>query len=126
MWGAPCHHVTVEVQLPLHINYPEGTKCPMTVGAEDLHVIRLAEVILNKAEAHTMLDQLPLAVAEYNKVCERAGLLAHVLGVDVIDRQDVLEAIWQERRVELTFEGDRWPDLVRTGRAVEVLALAAC
>ena len=104
----------------------EGTKFPTTVGAEDLHVIRLAEVILNKAEAHAMLDQLPLAVAEYNKVRVRAGLLAHVLGVDVIDRQDVLEAIWRERRVELAFEGDRWPDLVRTGRAVEVLALPAC
>jgi hypothetical protein len=31
------------------------------------------------------------------------------------------EAIYQERRVELAFENKRWFDLVRTGRAVEVI-----
>ena len=34
-----------------------------------------------------------------------------------------IDAILQERRFELTYEGDRWPDLVRTGRAVTVLNL---
>jgi hypothetical protein len=31
------------------------------------------------------------------------------------------EAIYQERRVELAFENKRWFDLVRTGRAVDVI-----
>jgi hypothetical protein len=31
-------------------------------------------------------------------------------------------AIWQERRVELAMEGDRFVDLVRTGQAATVLA----
>jgi hypothetical protein len=95
------------------------------VGAEGLHVIRLAEVILNKAEAHAMLDQLQLAVDEYNRIRVRAGLLPHVLGVNVTTRQDVLEAIWHERRIELSHEGDRWPDLVRTGRVAAELRLPA-
>jgi hypothetical protein len=37
--------------------------------------------------------------------------------------QGVLDAIWQERRLELAFEGFRWPDLVRTDRAITVLGL---
>jgi hypothetical protein len=47
------------------------------------------------------------------------------MGVDVTTQQDVLNAIWRERRVELAMEGDRWPDLVRTGRVGAVLGLAA-
>ncbi len=101
----------------------EGKKFPTTIGSEDLHIIRFAEVLLNRAEAYARLDQLELAVADYNRVRVRAGLDPHELGVDVIDQQDVLEAIWQERRVELALEGDRFPDLVRTGRAVAVLGI---
>jgi hypothetical protein len=100
----------------------EGTKYPTTVGAEDVHVIRLAEVILNKAEAYARLNLLQQAVDEYNRVRVRAGLTPHVLGTHVTTQQDVLDAIWQERRVELAMEGDRWPDLVRTGRESLVLA----
>ena len=40
-------------------------------------------------------------------------------------RQEVIDAILLERRRELAFEGDRWPDLVRTGRAAEVLEIPA-
>jgi len=106
--------------------YFEGTKFPTTVGSEDLHVIRLAEVILIKAEALAQLGQttqLEDAVDEYNKLRVRAGLEPHVFGVDVTNKSQVLAAIAQERRVELAFEGDRWPDLVRTGNAVSVLGI---
>jgi starch-binding outer membrane protein, SusD/RagB family len=102
-----------------------GTKFPTATGAEDLHVIRFAEVLLNKAEALAMLNNLPEAVATYNLLRERAGLTAHTFGTDVSTQQEVLDAIWAERRVELAFEGDRWPDLVRTGRAVPVLEIDA-
>jgi hypothetical protein len=40
-----------------------------------------------------------------------------------VDTQDQFrKAVWQERRVELAFEGHRWFDLVRTGQAVTVLS----
>ena len=111
-----------------------GGKWPTGVGAaEGVHVIRFAEVILNKAEALARQNLLPLAVAEYNKTRVRAGLAPHVLGVTDIDpgagvnlldsQEDVLEAIWEERRLELAMEGFRWPDLVRTGRAIALLGL---
>jgi hypothetical protein len=103
----------------------EGVKIPTTIGAEDLHVIRYGEVVLTKAEALARLNRLPEAVAEYNKIRVRAGLAPHVLGTDVTSQTDVLNAIWNERRLELALEGDRWPDLVRTGRAMSVLGLPA-
>ncbi|MFL5614423.1 MAG: RagB/SusD family nutrient uptake outer membrane protein [Gemmatimonadaceae bacterium] len=103
----------------------QGTKFPTTVGAEHLHVIRLAEVILIKAEALARLNQLPASVAEYNKVRVRAGLAPHVLGVNVTTQADVLTAIEKERRLELALEGDRWPDLVRLGEAAAVRGIPA-
>jgi len=87
-------------------------------------VIRLAEIVLIKAEALARLNRLPEAVAEYNKVRIRAGLAVHTLGTQVTSQADVLAAIELERRLELAFEGDRWPDLNRLGKAVAVKSLA--
>lgn len=93
-------------------------------GDDDLHVIRFAEVLLNRAEAYARLGQLGPAVDDLNRTRVRAGLPALVLGTTVANNmQAVLDAIWQERRLELAFEGFRWPDLVRTGRAISVLGL---
>lgn len=85
-------------------------------GDEDLHVIRLGEVILIRAEALARLNRLPEAVAEYNRLRVRAGLAPDpVVG---LTQAGVLAAIAHERRLELAFEGDRWADMVRTGEAV--------
>jgi hypothetical protein len=100
-----------------------GVKFPTTIGAEDFHVIRLAEVILIKAEALARQDDLVGAVDAYNLIRERASLPLHTLGTEVTSQADVLAAIDLERRLELAMEGDRWPDLVRTGRAVEVMGI---
>jgi hypothetical protein len=102
-----------------------GGKIPTSEGAEDLHVIRFAEVLLNKAEAQARQGKLAEAVATYNPLRVRAGVAPHVLGVNVTTQQQVIDAILLERRRELAFEGDRWPDLVRTERAVSVLSIAA-
>jgi tetratricopeptide (TPR) repeat protein len=103
----------------------EGTKFPTTIGAEDLHVIRFGEVLLIKAEALSRLGRLAEAVTEYNKIRVRAGLAPHALGTNVTTQADVLNAVYAERRLELALEGDRFPDLVRTGRAMTVLGLPA-
>ncbi len=100
-----------------------SAKWQTATGSEDIPVIRFAEVILNKAEALARQNQLAPAVAEYNRVRVRAGLSPHVLGVDVTTQQEVIDAILHERRLELAFEGDRWPDLVRTGRVVTTMGI---
>jgi hypothetical protein len=96
-----------------------GTKWPTTAGAEDVHVIRLAEVLLIKAEALARQNDLAGAVDTYNLLRVRAGLTEDPVGTQA----EVLAAIDRERRLELAFEGDRWPDLIRTGQAVAVLGI---
>ena len=83
-------------------------------------MIRLAELILIKAEILARQNKLAEAVNEYNIVRVRAGLARHTLGTNVTTQAQVLAAIDLERRLELAFEGDRWPDLVRQGRVVTV------
>ncbi|HJQ12822.1 MAG TPA: RagB/SusD family nutrient uptake outer membrane protein [Gemmatimonadaceae bacterium] len=80
-------------------------------GDEDLHVIRLAEVILIRAEALAMLNRVPEAIAEYNRLRVRAGLAPDPT---TLTQAEALAAIARERRLELAFEGDRWPDMIRT------------
>ena len=102
-----------------------GHKFPTPQGAEDFHIIRFAEILLIKAEAFAQGSQLDSAVANYNLIRVRAGLAPHVLNVDVTTQQQVLDAIDRERRLEFAEEGDRWTDLIRTGRATTVLGITA-
>ncbi len=76
--------------------------------------IRFADVLLMSAEAHVEATDGNQALAlEYlNRVRNRAGLDDKDLSGTTI-----LEAIYQERRVELVGEGHRFFDLVRTERA---------
>ncbi|MFI2743291.1 RagB/SusD family nutrient uptake outer membrane protein [Zhouia sp. PK063] len=86
-------------------------------GASDtdknIRVIRYAEVLLIKSEAafHLGLD----AATPLNQVRERVNL------TDIAN--PTLQDIWNERRLELAFEHDRWFDLVRTGQAKDAMAV---
>jgi starch-binding outer membrane protein, SusD/RagB family len=81
-------------------------------------VIRYADVLLMYAEALNENGKTNEALEYLNQVRTRAGLQPYS-GLS----QDVArENIYLERRLELSFEGHRWFDLVRTGRALEVMA----
>jgi len=98
---------------------PFGNKFRSIVGTDPLPAIRLAEVVLIRAEALARLTRLPEAVAELRRVQARAHATLYVLGTHTT--ADVIQAISDERQKELAFEGDRWPDLVRLGTAATVL-----
>ena len=55
-----------------------------------------------------------------NQIRNRAGL-ADLTSATVTNQAEFRLAIENERRWELAFENHRWPDLVRTGRAVEIM-----
>ncbi|MFK7921930.1 MAG: RagB/SusD family nutrient uptake outer membrane protein [Bacteroidia bacterium] len=80
-------------------------------------LLRLADIILLKAEAKAELNELAEAKALLNQVRNRVGLPA----TNAVAQAEVLDAIALERRLELAFEGHRWYDLKRRGKALEVM-----
>ena len=102
-----------------------GTKFPSPSGDEDFHVLRFAEVLLIKAESFAQQGSLDSAVSNYNQILARAGLDTDTLGVDINTQQEILDRIDVQRRLEFAEEGDRFPDLVRSGRAQAVLGIPA-
>ena len=79
-------------------------------------VIRYADVLLMAAEANARTNSESTALGYLNQVRNRVGLPAKSSsGAQLID--DIME----ERRFELACEGNRFHDLVRTGKALEVL-----
>lgn len=98
-----------------------GSKYPTGVGGEDLHVIRYGEVLLIRAEAEARQNKLAEAAATILPLMSRGDTAT--TGLDISSQAAAIDGILQERRLEMAYEGDRWPDLVRTGRAVTVLGI---
>ena len=92
-----------------------GAKFPSPAGDDDFHVIRFAEVVLIKAEAHANLGQLDSAAVEVNKIRDRAGLAP--VPVPFPSLAAAMQEIMDQRRWEFGLEGQMWPDLVRWGTA---------
>lgn len=83
-------------------------------GSDPIIVFRLAEMYLIQAESYYMLNDLGAQTEildALNAVRSRATTPLVSLG------SDPLKTILDERRWELCFEGHRWTDLVRMGRA---------
>ncbi|HSR42534.1 MAG TPA: RagB/SusD family nutrient uptake outer membrane protein, partial [Longimicrobiales bacterium] len=99
-------------------------KFPTTIGGENLHVIRFAEVKLLLAEALAEQGSLAEAVQHLNDVRTRARAAPYDFVAGTTSQEAVLDWIHTERRLELAFEGERWFDLVRTGTAASVLGSA--
>lgn len=83
-------------------------------------VLRYADILLMYAEVLNEINEGPVAEAYnmMNLVRDRAGLDSLSNG---LNKTDFAMALEHERRVEFAFEGHRWFDLVRTGRAIEVM-----
>jgi starch-binding outer membrane protein, SusD/RagB family len=76
-------------------------------------VIRYADVLLMAAEAHYKIGNTLLAQQLVNQIRVRAG----IPGISVQSIND----IYKERRLELSGEGHRFFDLVRTGQAEQYI-----
>ena len=87
-------------------------------GSSSIQVLRLAEQYLIRAEAllHKATPDAAGACADLNVIRRRAGLD----DIDLADPKALLQQVEAERRYELAFDGHRFSDIVRTGRAAEV------
>ncbi len=86
--------------------------------SEYLMVLRLSEQYLIRAEARAHQGDFTGALEDLNTVRARAGLTE----VTSTDKEQILDFILHERRVELFSEwGHRWLDLKRTGKVDDVM-----
>jgi hypothetical protein len=105
--------------------YQTESRSPCGLGdaGENIRILRYADVVLMNAEAANELNDGLKAAASLNMVRARARAnQAGVLpDVSFTGQAQMREAIWRERRVELAMEHERFWDLVRQGRAAQVL-----
>ncbi|HTF18620.1 MAG TPA: RagB/SusD family nutrient uptake outer membrane protein [Chryseolinea sp.] len=90
----------------------------LSLGADNVIILRLAEMYLIRAEAEAKLQGNILAIQQDINVVRTRAKLSDTSASTYDELTRVVE---RERRVEFAFEGHRWFDLVRTGRAVDVL-----
>ncbi|MBU8882096.1 RagB/SusD family nutrient uptake outer membrane protein [Kaistella sp. DKR-2] len=99
-------------------NFPFANKMRDTNGNQNFYLLRLADLVLLKAEAKVNLGDLSGAADLINLVRGRVNLSP----VSIVSKEDGINKILHERKLELSFEGQRWFDLKRTGKAVEILS----
>ena len=106
--------------ITLHFAHKYKADANETVSTEYSILFRLGEQYLIRAEAYAHLGDVSRGLTDLNVIRNRAGLPNMTANTSV----ELLEAIYQERKVELFAEqGLRWFDLTRTGRANEVLGV---
>ncbi|MEO6498211.1 MAG: RagB/SusD family nutrient uptake outer membrane protein, partial [Mucilaginibacter sp.] len=112
----PRYNMKSYVPFSIYISgYNEGAQ-------QNIRVIRYADVLLMNAEAANELGQADVALASLELVRARArqGDTGILPKVTTADKNALRNAIWHERRVELAMEYDRYFDVIRQGRALEV------
>ena len=96
-----------------------------STNTDNSPLIRLPEVMLNRAEALAQRDGLnQTSVDLINALRVRAGLSSRTL-LSFPTKPSLIDAILNERRKELCFEGHRRMDLLRIGKALATGSLAA-
>lgn len=89
-------------------------------SADHDYILRLADIILMKAEALNELGQLDAAAQEVNIIRARVNL-PELAPEETGSTESLRRAILKERRLELAQEANRWDDLVRYGLMVEIM-----
>ena len=112
------HYMTGKKKLAItfinkYRNYTEGSN-------QNNIFIRLADILLLKAEALNEMGDVSGAAGLVDQMRTRVDLAPTTAS----SQEDMRLAIEKERRLELAFEGHRWFDLKRTGRAIEVMNAA--
>lgn len=89
----------------------------------NIRIVRYSDVLLMAAEALNENGNPAQALTYLNMVRERArGGKSEILNdVTTTNKDELKQAIWHERRVELGLEQGRYWDILRQGRASELL-----
>jgi len=113
-WADEFWSVAVNGQVPFAYKWKSANAGNST---NRQYIVRLADIILLKAEALSATGDIGGAKTALNLVRHRAGLG----DTPATDAAQLKTAILNERRLELTQEAQRWDDLRRNGVAVDVM-----
>ena len=108
----PCNDAATAVPYDFKEKHPNGWN-----GGDHYYLLRLADIILLKAEAQNETGALSNAIANVNLIRNRVGLP----NITSTTKEDMRTKIRDERRMELAFEGHRFDDLVRNGVFVSTM-----
>jgi starch-binding outer membrane protein, SusD/RagB family len=94
----------------------------IATGDDQVYAIRIAEMYLIRAEARAenATPDFTGALEDLNVIRSRANVPAVV---SVTDKNDLIDKILLERRIEFAYESQRWFDLIRRGKALSVLGI---
>lgn len=96
-----------------------------TTGTDGVHILRLAEMYLIRAEARVRTSNFVGAAADLQVIRRRAFGDQSLVVTIPTSIEAAIDVILEERRREFAFEGHRWHDMVRTGRAVDEFGIPA-
>jgi hypothetical protein len=114
---------TLEIECYNRKVWTPGTNVPTQFG-HNRRIIRYADVLLMAAEALNENNKPTEALIYLNMIRARAreGNNAILPDITTTDKDQLRDLILMERRRELALEGHRFWDLVRTGKAAQVLS----
>ncbi len=104
--------------IPYCGKYKPPIDAPDDRTGDDLPVLRYSDVLLMCAEVLNELGRTSEAIPYVEEVRTRAGLTDPLNG---FSKEALADQIARERQLEFCFENQRWYDLKRTGKAVEVM-----
>jgi hypothetical protein len=92
----------------------------IATGEDQSYILRLAEMYLIRAEARAQQNKLSEGLKDLNVIRNRANISSIAL---VTTTDELVDKIISERRIEFAYESQRWFDLIRTGKAQQVLGI---
>jgi starch-binding outer membrane protein, SusD/RagB family len=92
----------------------------IATGEDQSYILRLAELYLIRSEARAQQNKVDEGLKDLNVIRNRANVPS-ITNVTTTD--ELVDKILLERRIELAYESQRWFDLIRTGKAQQVLGI---
>lgn len=89
-------------------------------SADNIYLLRLADILLMKAEALNELGRVAEAADIVDMIRERVNL-PNLTAEERASQESLRNAILKERRLELALEAERWSDLVRYDMVIEAM-----
>lgn len=108
----PCGDPAINIPFNGKQKHPNGWN-----SSDHHYLLRLADIILLKAEALNETGDMGGAVTLVNEIRSRVGLP----DISAASKEDLRAKILDERRMELAFEAQRFDDLVRMGTFVSTM-----